>query len=335
MKHSVLLLLAVLLLGCQGGSTKQTPTKEAYLNSMDSTEMESSLVFWCSDSAFAANPELMALLDTLYQHVNADSVITDAKTEDAWMAQYRAKLVNYFDSRNGGGTSLSDYEKVDSVLNEGIRLIELDDDWSTMGMIVKLDTENVFELCREYNLLAQLLERCEKSECKDLLYSERKSFEEMSDKLLTILNRLTHLNYWHGTIAVPIYCHQSLEVSMARNAFYRNLLNVLDGQYHGEKVDASPKQKLMSVCDTMIKDIANDSFEDIGNGEEDKALLNEYLEDAKTGAKALEPAMTRWLQIVAELDQTLTTGASRHGMENCASVMLIRWSGILKDIESE
>ena len=41
-------------------------TREGYMNSLDSVELQNSLVFWAPDTAYSTNADLLLLLDTLF-----------------------------------------------------------------------------------------------------------------------------------------------------------------------------------------------------------------------------------------------------------------------------
>ena len=155
MKKITLISTLVFLIGCISKPAIETNsiTRDAYLQSLDSTEWHNSLITWTSDSAFMTNAELMLLLDTLYQHVREDSFPSEVKTEEKWMSEYRSKLCLYYDSHSIGSDTLSTYAKADSVLNEGVRLLELGNKWSTMEMVVYNSTLFTFDRCREYGLL--------------------------------------------------------------------------------------------------------------------------------------------------------------------------------------
>ena len=61
----------------------------------------------------------MLLLDTLYQHVLADTFPSEVRTEEKWMSEYRLRLCRYFDSHSNGNDTISTFAKADSVLNYG------------------------------------------------------------------------------------------------------------------------------------------------------------------------------------------------------------------------
>ena len=137
MKKIILMSTIVFLIGCVSKPTIETNsiTRDAYLRSLDSAELDNSLISWTSDTAFSTNRELMLLLDVLYRHVREEDFPSEVRKEEKWMSEYRERLGAYYDSHYHGNDSISIYAKADSVLNEGVRLLELGSHWSTMEMI--------------------------------------------------------------------------------------------------------------------------------------------------------------------------------------------------------
>ena len=118
--------------------------KDSLLATIDEEKHLESLVFWAPDTACVMNPELLLLLDTLYQHVRSDEYSTSAKIEEQWMNSFRKRICEYYDRNHDDQESRSEFEKAELVLEEGARLMEADHDDSNMGMLIRNSTEVTF-----------------------------------------------------------------------------------------------------------------------------------------------------------------------------------------------
>lgn len=131
--------------------------KDSLLATIDEEKHLESLVFWAPDTACVMNPELLLLLDTLYQHVRSDDYSTSARIEEQWMNSFRKRICAYYDRNHDGQESRSEFEKAELVLEEGARLMEADHDDSNMGMLIRNSTEVTFARLSEYGLLTQMI----------------------------------------------------------------------------------------------------------------------------------------------------------------------------------
>jgi len=128
-----------------------------------------SLTFWTADTILKTNCQLVQLMDALYQYVRDDSFPSESlKDEIERMGRYRLKLCKYYDTKYPSTDSISSLEKADSVISEARALWSIDNDYSTMGMIIHNDTERtrlIFEQFNEYDKLRSI---CETEEQKVL-----------------------------------------------------------------------------------------------------------------------------------------------------------------------
>ena len=201
MKKILLYSISIFLIGCginshEGrdiliGSNPTGMTREEYMNTLDSAKLMEGLVFWTTDTAFATKADLLLLLDTLYQHVRSDGFPSEVRSEEKWMTDYRSKLGAFYDKYSLGSDTISIYAKADSVLNLGVRLMELGNLWSTKEMIVYNSTKFTFDRCREYGLLTQLLSSRKNVEGLDLVYKEWELYEKMLKKIGIIAGNMT------------------------------------------------------------------------------------------------------------------------------------------------
>ena len=344
MKKLLLYCFSMLFLGCGNiskeeqdslkGTNSTGMTREEYMNSLDSVELLNGLVFWAPDTAFTTNADLLLLLDTLYQHVRMEDFPSEVKMEEKWMADYRSRLVVYYDSSYGSDT-LSIFIKADSVLNEGARLLELGNSWTTMEMIVNNDAQYTLDRCREYGLLTRLVNSGETNEAKELVYKEWALYEQMLKKIGLVVANMVNLNYWGGSICGPLRTASYLQLSQSRRDMYQTLLNIVnsDGWDNTGVYPENAKRLLFDSFDTAIKRIEKDA-DDLYAEFEDKERrdgIDEAIRETKSTTQELKPIVDEWIVLLDKLDDVLTHDGNRHSVERAASYMLIKWASIVTE----
>ena len=335
MKRILIYCISIFLLGCgniskeERGGLKGTNstgmTREEYMNSLDSVELQNSLVFWAPDTAFTTNADLLLLLDTLYQHVRMEEFPSEVKMEEKWMKDYISRLVAYYDSKYGKDT-LSIFVKADSVLNRGARLLELGNNGSTMEMIVNNSAQYTLDRCREYCLLTKLVSGCETNEAIELVYQEWTLYERMLKKIGLIAANMVSLNYWGGSITGPLRTEAYLQLSQSRRDMYQTLLNIVnsDDWDNTGVYPENAKRLLFDCCDTAIKRAEKESDDSLEG-------FDEAIRETKSATQELKPIVDEWIVLLDKLDDTLTHDGNRHSMERAASYMLIKWASIVTE----
>lgn len=340
MKKIVVVFLTFVLLGCTIQSNrvndlKSKISRDAYMASLDSTELMDGMIFWTSDTAFSANPELMILLDTLYRHVRTDSFPSDVETELHWMKEYRSLLCALYDANPLGSDSISCFAKADSVLNEGVRLLELGNHWSTMDVVVYNSTIYTFDRFREYNLLSQVLSNCENVEAINLLLQEWALYERMLEKMDPIASNMVCFNYWGGSICGPLGTAAYLGISSSRQEMYKRMLDIMtaDGWEDMGVNLINAERFLFDCCNTSIGRIVkeSDEFYSEYEGKEPSAGFNESINETKLMIKELRSIVHEWVDLIDKVDEELTYDGSRYSIERAASYMLMRWASIVTE----
>jgi len=307
----------------------QTLNRDQYLKSLDPSELNDGLVFWTSDTAYNTNPDLLLLLDTLYRHVRTDSFPSEVRIEEQWMKDYRSRLCAYYDTHSLGSETISIYAKADSVLNEGVRLMELDCQWSTMEMIVNNSTEYTFDRCREYGQLTQLINCCETEEKKDLVYEEWAIYEKMRKKIMNISSNIVQLNYWHGSLAGPWATANYLTISGSRQYMYETVLNLVKGNgWDGTGVYFKSAERLLFDCcaeslNRIENTIQNDAFG------EDATEMRQMVKETEEDIQELRLLIEEWINLMDKFDYALTCDGSRRDLERAGSFMLMKWASIV------
>ena len=320
MKKILIYCMSILLLGCGNISKEERDslkginstgmTREEYLNSLDSADLQNSLILMASDTDFSTNADLLILLDTLYHHVRKDDFPSEIKTEEKWMSDYRSKLAAYYDSSHGKDT-LSIFIKVDSVLNEGARLLEF----------------------REYGLLTQLVESSETNEAKELVYKEWALYELMLKKIGHIAANISTLNYWGGSIAGPLRTAAYLHIAQSRRDMYQTLLNIVRNEEWDDTgvYPENAEQLLFDCCATAIKIIENES-DDFDREYDSGEMCKEFydtIKETKSVTQELRPIVEEWIVLLKQLDNALTHDGNSHSVERAASYMLMKWASIV------
>ena len=299
-------------------------TREEYMNTLDSAELRNGLICWTTDTAFATNADLLLLLDTLYQHVNPDSFPRDVRSEERWMADYRSKLGGFYDKYRLGSDTLSIYAKADTVLNLGVRLMELGNLWSTSEMIAYNSTQFIFDRCREYGQLTQLLSSRKNVEGLDLVYKEWELYEKMLKKIGIITGNMTSLNYWGGSIVGPLATYSYLRILQARMDMYQTLLSVVkDDKWSGIGVPPrNAEEFLLDCCTSALHQ--SDKYD---NSKE----FVETVKETETVIRELRPIIDEWVSLMDKFDDELTHDYSRHSVERAAAYMLMKWASVVTE----
>lgn len=312
--------------------------KDSLLATIDEEKHLESLVSWAPDTACVMNPELLLLLDTLYQHVRSDEYSTSAKIEEQWMNSFRKRICAYYDRNHDGQESRSEFEKAELVLEEGARLMEADHDDSNMGMLIRNSTEVTFARLSEYGLLTQMIRRYKNSQTKNLLYKEWELFEDIRINMSDIIDDFIFLTYYDGTAGIPLRAERWLDMSDSRRKMYQNILK-LESQslededyYKGDAVEYFFRT-ISDEATNMMKDWEDDQND--GSpfmNEREFKRYQEVKKETENDIKAIRPKLNEWIKLWDRLEARLTHTDS-HKMRQVASKMLIELARIAPDME--
>ena len=342
---SILCLLVILLVGCSAGSKSQMTTQEEKVDTIivaeDSIE-EVDCGSVCNpeflfDSKLAmSTPSLATLIDSLYTHVRGEGFPAKLNREEKWMKKYRRMLCEYYDAHNLGNKNASEYFKTDSVLNEGERMIEKDEDGGTVGMMVHNAALYSITVCREYSLLNEMKELCDDEAVRVLLDKEWDAYNKMYDKALDVACHITMMKYWGGSIIGPLCTYNRTEMAKARVEAYRNVLNVVKRKKSSNSnIDLKrAKDNLISYySDTFDKTYSEvKQYIDEESTEESKERFYETEKQTRQEIKDLPVKINEWIAVLEKLDKELSTkGYSRCDVKKVFSTMFIRWKDVLNE----
>ena len=327
MKKLVVFIAIAMCMECGMRNNSTGMTREEYLNTLDSTELLDGLVFWASDTAFTTNADLLLLLEKLYRHVRTDSFPSDVKKEEKWMTDYRSRLISYYNDHSLGTDTISPFAKADSVLNEGVRLMELGCQWSTMEMVVNNSTIYTFDRCREYSMLTQLINSSETNEVKELVYKEWALYEKIRRKMELVASNMVYLDYWGGSITGSLSTAICLQISKTRREMYQTLLDMVNdkGWDNTGVYPENAERFFLDCCNTSIKRKGANEY-----NRQDKGFI-ETVRETKSAIVELRPLVREWIVILDKLDDSLTYDANRHSVERAASYMLMKWSSFVTE----
>ena len=142
---------------------------------------EDGLVYWTDSSACASNPDLVALLDTLYRHAADSSFRNREAGELGWAREYMNRICRYYDRHGLGESSVSNYEKVCAVLDCSYELYCLKD---IESYFVPTNAVLAYGLSmlREYAALLQMQEICLNYEQEDALMAEWNAWRKFASE---------------------------------------------------------------------------------------------------------------------------------------------------------
>lgn len=147
--------------------------------------------------------EFSTLLDTLEKHLSkiyfSDQYST-IEEELLWTESYCSKLCRYYYTGHIGREDVSDYAKVDSVLNYVTRVCGLLDKPSNWQMAVNHSMLYVLATFRDYLSLRQMLSLCKNKEEMNLLISEWRVWEKLENSFIRLWDSFVNINYYGGSI---------------------------------------------------------------------------------------------------------------------------------------
>ena len=335
-KTAILFVIISVLFGCNKKTENVAKSaKDCLLESV--TDSVESLIFWTSDTVCSQNPELVKLLDPLYKHVRSDSFPSSMKKELEWMEQYRNQLCTYYDTNHLGSDTIASYAKADTVLNLADRLFDADDDWSTMGMIVRNSTKCTFDVCRIYGTFGQLLDCVKEPPISELLYKEFQLSDSIEGFVQLISANLTRMRYWGGSIVGVISTNNHESITEARWKMYQNQLDMIrDIKWEAKGVVPSCAVNLLIDCCNKVlleDDISHlQSIDSPFSNEAEKESYIESYKNTKSCINDLRPLLKEWIGIWNKLDYELMSDGSRHCSELVATSMLIEWANTISYI---
>ena len=338
MRLLLVMLFPALLLGCNQASKKEKSalgSKSDTLFATKSTSMES-LSYYTADTILNINPELVELLEPLYQHAKGSSVLGDVQVEESWMAEYRLEICEYYDRKHSKDDAISDFAKAERVMNEAEKLYMAYQDQGSIGVIIQNDILHSFNVFREYTLLSQMISHCSSQQEREQIYMEWDSYKQLEEKFFMIVTNLANMYNWGGNAGGLIASDCRLQATKARLEMYRALLAIVENSPSenagAHKVIA--KKNLSDSLDAAVKRAKavldeDDEIDSRFMDDEHKQRFIETLEDTKADAKELPQLIPTWKDSMLKSEFF----KPNNSVERVVSKMLLEWADIVSALE--
>ena len=342
MRLLLVMLFPILLLGCNHASKKEKSalgSESDTLCAAKSTSTES-LSYYTADTIMNINPELVELLEPLYQHAKGSSVLGDVQVEESWMAEYRLDICDYYDRMHSKEDAISDFAKAERVMNEAEQLYMAYQDQGSIGVNIQNNILHSFNVFREYTLLSQMISHCSNPQEKEQIYMEWDSYKQLEEKFFIIITNLANMYNWGGNAGGLIASGSRLQATKARLEMYRALLAIVENspcEYAGaHKVIA--KKKLSDSLDAAVKRAKavldeGDEIDSRFMDEEHKQRFIETLEDTKADAKELTQLVPAWKNSMSKSAFFMSHITPDNSVERVVSKMLQEWADIVSALE--
>lgn len=250
-------LVLILLLSCNKSGLKNGETN--IIKSNDSRSLE----FWTSDTVFFSNPDLVRLMDGLYQYTVYQFPSDNINDDIEWMQNYREELCFYYKAHIDQ-TGIDEFGMSDRVIKEARKLWSIDSAATTVGVI----TENGIELSRlifdQFNSYLKLETLCN-SECqRKALKDELLSWVKLERYVSKILNNLAELAYWDSSFSVVTHTSEILSLWEYHIELYnKEILSLVDRESIHKEVGSfinPAKQLLLDSCSQAVFDYSNEDM---------------------------------------------------------------------------
>ena len=333
MKHILAIFTLVLTTGvnCAAQSTFQ--------KSDDSSMLE----FWVNDAVFNADPELVRLIGDVYTYSRSGGFTANTLDKDLdWMNAYRAKLNSYYNRHSGTLSAgfyrdydepMTSFDITDMVVGEGRRLGAMNEDFSSMGMIVANDYENTLLLIEQYNEFARLLDECDTPEQRAALKAEFQSWLKLKDLLLLAFSNMTDMYFWGGTISGPLGTAGILDIWRTHVDLYRHEYSLLtDGDaFESVGTFVEPAVTLFNECSKLALDQC-DIAKAVFLTSEDRPRYADIYDYTRNIVSHLPGATNDWVKARDKwIDEVAADELRSTYMRNTADV-LIRHANLLSSV---
>lgn len=333
MKPLLLLLLLLIVIGCSKQSNQSSEDQRLVNQLMEDTDAEG-LLFWTSDTIQKTNPELVLLMNTLYRYVRSEdfpSINLSEKRE--WMANYRNKLGEYYDRNHLGPDTVSLFDKANAVILAADSLWALDDNDSTMGMVVNGGTEYARRQFQELNYFEMLVSMSESREKTKAMEEEFLAWQSLQKMVMEMAFNFSSLFYYGGSIRGVINGNSSLNILNAHINLYKKDYGILTYSLDTSidyGVFPEGGRDLLLFC---VKDVTKVSYSYIGGYEEkaQESLKSDY-EALLTDYKNLPGVVDNWIQARNEVSSFATDYQSRELNLNTGE-LLVKLSNAISSIQ--
>ncbi|HIW87673.1 MAG TPA: hypothetical protein IAC47_05305 [Candidatus Onthomorpha intestinigallinarum] len=210
--------------GTEAEAKTETETEEC-CDKYDNSS-EDGLVYWTDSTAYASNPDLVALLDTLYRHAADSSFRNREAGELGWAREYVNRICGYYDAQRLGECSVSDYVKVCAVLDCSYELYGLKD---IESYFVPTNAVLAYgcSMFREYAALLQMQDMCLSYEQEDALMAEWNAWRKFASEFDDFWSDCVLLQNYGGSISTTILNSKQCVIPNAHAEMYEPEINLV------------------------------------------------------------------------------------------------------------
>lgn len=332
MKKPLLFLLILIGIACSKQSNQHSIDQTLVKQLLAETDPEG-LPCWTADTIKKTNPELVLLMDTLYRYVRSENYPSiNLADKRSWMDNYRKQLVAYYDRNHLGPDTVSLYDKANAVILAADSLWAIDNDYSTMGMVVNGGTEYTRRLFQEFNYFEQLVSLSKSPEHTKALEEEFAAWQDLQKVIEEISFNLSSIIYHGGSIRGIINGNSSSDILIAHINLYKRdygLLTYSPSTSIDYGVIPEGGRDLLSFC---VNGLIKESEDDLNSYEpKDQESLKSDYEALLTASKNLQGTVEKWI-LARKKIYTFTTDSQSREMPLISGEMLVRLSSIISSI---
>lgn len=285
------------------------------------------LPFWTADTIKHINMPMVLLMDSLYRFVESDEFRSNNLNSNIrWMSNYRKQLCACYNRNKMGSDTISPYAKANYIMESANRLWELDENYSTMGMIVSNNTKITRTVFTHFNEFLNLLASCDSKEKQRALKSEFEAWCNMEREISKIKANLINLMYCGGSAAGPARTAAYLKILDAHVQLYKKESNWINKDGYFETRGVYPqiaKELLIKCCQNTYAE----------NYSKDYALNNapykKIATDTKQSISELSPIIDKWLDARLYWDNLNSSDWSEHLYNLNTGEVLLNLSNII------
>lgn len=332
MKKLLLFLLILIGIACSKQSNQHSIDQTLDKQLLADTDPEG-LPCWAADTIKKTNPELVLLMDTLYRYVrNENYPAKNLSEKREWMMNYRNKLGGYYGRNHLGPDTASLFDKANSVILAADSLWAIDNDYSTMGMIVNGGSEYTRREFQVFNEFEQLVSLSNSPDHIKALEEEFSAGLALQKQIEDIVVQINNIFNYDGSIIGVNNSSAYLSILNAHINLYKQDYEILTySPYMSLKYGVIPeggKQLLQYSVNDIIK--VSDRYLKEYEGSEKEALKS-YYENLVEANKDLQKIIDRWIVARKKVIGFATDYQSRERNLNTGE-LLVRLSSIISSI---
>lgn len=323
----------MIVIGCSKQSN-QTPVDQSLVNRLMADSDSEGLPYWTADTIKKTNPELVLLMDSLYRYVRSDNYPSiDIASKRNWMDNYRKQLVAFYDRNHLGPDTVSLLDKANFVILTADTLWALDNNESTMGMVVNDGSAFTRRQFQEFNYFEKLLSLSETPEHTKAMEEEFASWQDLQRIIEEIAFNLSSIIYHGGSIRSVINGNSSSNILNAHINLCKRDYNLMNNSpYISIDYGVVPEggRDLLLLCvNGLIKEIKDylNSYEP----KDQESLKSDY-KALFTAYKNLPGVIDNWIAKRKEVSSFATDYQSREMKLNTGE-LLVRLSSIVSLIQ--